>query len=94
MADADSRGALETLLTLCRRYGVLEFDGHGVKFTLAEMLAQDPTSVAPSRPQVMADQVEVLPEGDEKLGADGLSAEMQADLYDRPMDAKPGKKKE
>lgn len=86
--------SLEALLTLCRRYGVLSFKRDGLEFTLAEQLAQDPTFVQPSRPQVVLDQVEVLPEGDAKLGADGLSAEMQDELLGRVMDAKPGKKKD
>jgi hypothetical protein len=73
---------------------VLEWEGYGVKFKLAEQLAVDPTFVSPSSPQVMADQVEVLPEGEEKLGADGLSAEMQSELLGRVMDARPGKKKD
>lgn len=51
-----------------------------VKFKLAEQLAQDPSFVAPSSPQVTRDQVEVLPEGKPKVGKDGLTAEMQAEL--------------
>lgn len=79
---------------------MLEFEGsipgtpNMVKFKLAEQLAADPSFVPPSSPQVMTDEVEVLPEGEEKLGADGLSAEMQQELLGRVMDAKPGKKKD
>lgn len=85
---------LESLFTLCRRFGVLEWEGsvpgtpNLVKFKLASALASDPISVAPSSPQVTAAPASEPPKSDPKVGADGLHADMQEELLGRVMDAK------
>jgi hypothetical protein len=85
---------LEGHFALCRRYGVLEWDGAvpgttgAVKFSLASALASDPSSVAPSSPQMTAAPVVDQPKRDPKVGADGLDADMQEELLGRVMDAR------
>lgn len=85
---------LESLFTLCRRFGVLEWEGsvpgtpNLVKFKLASALASDPISMAPSSPQVTAAPASEPPKSDPKVGADGLHADMQEELLGRVMDAK------
>lgn len=85
---------VERFFGLCRRFGVLEWDGPlpgasrvSVKFSLAPMLANDPAAVAPSSPPVPASQPEVGVKREKKRGADGLTAEMQDELLGRVMDA-------
>jgi hypothetical protein len=86
--------ALEDHFALCRRYGVLEWDGEvpgtskTVKFQLASALASDPSSVAPSTPQVTVVQASDTPKTNPQVGADGLYADMQEELLGRVMDAK------
>lgn len=85
---------LEGLFQLARRYGVLEWDGEvpgtakTVKFQLASALASDPSSVAPSTPQVTVVQASDTPKTNPQVGADGLYADMQEELLGRVMDAK------
>jgi hypothetical protein len=85
---------LMRLLSLCREYGVLRFEGsipgtgNLVKFDLAPVLAKDPAPVAPSLPVEPAQPRAAVKEGTKKVGADGLTAEQQEALYERPMDAK------
>lgn len=82
------------LFGLCREYGVLRFEGsipgtpNLVKFDLAPVLAKDPEPVTPSAPREPAQPQAAVKEGTKKVGADGLTAEQQAELYERQMDAK------
>lgn len=91
--EARAMVLLEDHFVLCRKYGVLDWEGsipgtgNLVKFKLASQLASDPTSVAPSSPPVGAAQPEGPAKGPKKRGADGLDAEMQEELLGRVMDA-------
>lgn len=84
--------ALEEHFALCRKYGVLHWDGPAVgvgpvKFDLAPQLATDPEIVAPSSSRE-AVPVPSAPKSEPAVGADGLSADMQEELLGRVMDAK------
>lgn len=85
---------LEELMALCRRFGVLSIKNaacEGMPAALdidfAPMLASDPGPVAPSSSPVPASQPEAGVKREAKRGADGLTAEVQEELYMRPMDA-------
>ena len=82
---------VEGLMLLCRKHGVLQFQGYGVSFTFGTVepatspLANEPEDVAASEP---AAQPGAPVKSPRKLGADGLTAEQQEELFGRPMDAK------
>lgn len=78
-------------MLLCKKYHVTKIVQGDLTLEFAPMLVLDPPDVAASTPSVAASQPEARVKGEEKRGADGLTAEQQEELFMRRMDAEPAK---
>lgn len=73
---------LETILILCRKYGVRTFSNGQLRFTLAKTVTSPSTVIE-------APEVDFAPKVSEPLlGTDNLTAQEQIELYGRVYDAK------
>ena len=76
---------LETILILCRKYGVRTFSNGQLRFTLTKTVASPSTAID----RDLGQSIDFVPKVSEPLlGTDNLTAQEQIELYGRVYDAK------